>query len=222
MSSDKQQHIITAVDIGTTKTRVVIAEILNNNNFKVLGYGETQNNGLKKGIVESVTKAAESLENAIDIAEKQAGVEVEYVIVGITIILGVYFLLPTTEEYYIPKPEALLKINLPDSNSTSYTIDNFTFSHSNSANVFTNDSINYSVYYPDYNAKIKFYHILSLNLEVDRFYFEKEINVHENQGAYIAEMPIENKELNIFGILYFIEGDNVATSASFFITDNFL
>ena len=32
MSSDKQQHIITAVDIGTTKTRVVIAEILNNNN----------------------------------------------------------------------------------------------------------------------------------------------------------------------------------------------
>ena len=84
MSSDKQQHIITAVDIGTTKTRVVIAEILNNNNFKVLGYGETQNNGLKKGIVESVTKAAESLENAIDIAEKQAGVEVEYVIVGIT------------------------------------------------------------------------------------------------------------------------------------------
>jgi len=143
-----------------------------------------------------------------------------YIIVGIAIILGVYFLFPTTEEYYIPKPEALLKINLPDSNSTSYTIDNFTFSHSNSANVFTNDSINYSVYYPDYNAKIKFYHTLSLNLEVDRFYFEKEINVHEDQGAYIAETPIENKELNIFGILYFIEGDNVATSASFFITDN--
>jgi len=156
-----------------------------------------------------------------------------YIFVGIAVILGVYFLfsidnslkkikslLFPQQEYYIPKPEALLKINLPDSNSTFHAIDNFTFSHSNSAVVLSDDNVNYSIYYPDYDAKIKFYHALSLNLEVDRFYFEKEVNVHENQGAYIAEMPIENKVLNIFGILYFIEGNNVATSASFFITDS--
>ncbi len=83
MNTERQQ-IITGVDIGTTMTRVLIAEVLNNAEFKVLGFGITQNKGLKKGIVESVTKSAESVEKAIEIAEQQAGVEVENIIVGIT------------------------------------------------------------------------------------------------------------------------------------------
>ena len=84
MNSDRQKDILTAVDIGTTITRVVIAEIVNNNNFKILGFGDAPNSGIKKGIVESITKSAESLEIAIEIAEKQAGVDVEYVTVGVT------------------------------------------------------------------------------------------------------------------------------------------
>ena len=52
---DNRQHIITGIDIGTTETKVIIAEILDNDNFKVLGYGEAINSGLKRGIVESVT-----------------------------------------------------------------------------------------------------------------------------------------------------------------------
>ena len=51
MNTDRQ-HIITGVDIGTTMTRVLIAEVLNNTEFKVLGFGKIQNNGIKKGIVE--------------------------------------------------------------------------------------------------------------------------------------------------------------------------
>ena len=84
MSSDQKNEIITAVDIGTTSTRVVIAEIINQKNFKVLGFGETPNFGIKKGIVESVTKSAESLVKAVEIAEKQAGIEVDFVTVGVT------------------------------------------------------------------------------------------------------------------------------------------
>jgi len=84
MNSDRKNKLITGIDIGTTATRVVIAEIVNKKNFKILGYGEAPNFGIKKGIVESVTKSAESLEEAVEIAEKQAGVDVEYVTVGIT------------------------------------------------------------------------------------------------------------------------------------------
>ena len=46
------------------------------------------------------------------------------------------------------------------------------------------------------------------------------MNSHINQSYDYAEVTIENKELNIYGILYFLEGVDVATSASFFINDN--
>ena len=39
------------------------------NNFKILGYGEAPNTGIKKGIVESITESAESLEIAIELQE---------------------------------------------------------------------------------------------------------------------------------------------------------
>tara|TARA_B100001029_G_C15059589_1_gene457236 strand:- start:1161 stop:2429 length:1269 start_codon:yes stop_codon:yes gene_type:complete len=84
MKFEDQNKILTAVDIGTTTTRVVIAEIIGNDNFKILGFGQSFNVGIKNGIVESITKSAESLERAIEIAEKQANVDVEYVTVGIT------------------------------------------------------------------------------------------------------------------------------------------
>ena len=84
MNLDRHNVIITSVDMGTTTTRVAIAEIIGKNEFKILGYGEAPNFGIKKGIVESVTKSAESLENAVEKAEKQAGVDVEFVTVGVT------------------------------------------------------------------------------------------------------------------------------------------
>jgi len=84
MNLERQKEILTAVDIGTTKTNVIIAEIINKNNFKILGYGEAPNTGIKKGIVESITKSAESLEIAIEKAEKQAGIDVEFVTLGVT------------------------------------------------------------------------------------------------------------------------------------------
>ena len=58
-----------------------IAEIVSNDDFKILGVGEALNTGIKKGIVESITKAAESLEKAVEMAEKQANIEIE---IGVT------------------------------------------------------------------------------------------------------------------------------------------
>ena len=80
----EKNSYIAAVDIGTTLTRVLIAEIVSNDDFKILGVGEALNTGIKKGIVESITKAAESLEKAVEMAEKQANIEIEYVSVGVT------------------------------------------------------------------------------------------------------------------------------------------
>ena len=54
----EKNSYIAAVDIGTTLTRVLIAEIVSNDDFKILGVGEALNTGIKKGIVESITKAA--------------------------------------------------------------------------------------------------------------------------------------------------------------------
>ena len=82
--TDNTENIITSIDIGTTKTAVVIAESDSNQTIKILGVGESDNKGLKKGIVENVTLTAESIKSAIEEAENQAGVDVESAIVGLT------------------------------------------------------------------------------------------------------------------------------------------
>ena len=57
-----------------------------------------------------------------------------------------------------------------------------------------------------------------LNMEI--YNFENSISVHENQGATIHANIIENEDSDIYGILCYLEGNNIATSAQFFLTDS--
>ena len=51
-------------------------------------------------------------------------------------------------------------------------------------------------------------------------HFEREIQVHENQGAYIDVNIIENDHDNIYGLLCYLDGYSIATSSQFFLTDS--
>ena len=79
----ENKKIITGIDIGTTKIAVVIAEI-SNDKCCILGFGESPSHGLKKGIVVDMDQTIESLNTALTEAEKQADIEIEEALVGIT------------------------------------------------------------------------------------------------------------------------------------------
>jgi cell division protein FtsA len=77
-------HILCGLDIGTTKICALIAEEdLISNQIRIVGYGIYPSMGLRKGVVVDLEKTTESIEGAIQAAEKMAGFTVESAFVGI-------------------------------------------------------------------------------------------------------------------------------------------
>ena len=74
---------IVGLDIGTTKICAIIAEIDENTEPKIIGVGTAPSDGLKKGVVVNIEKTVKSIENAIELAERMAAVEIDSVVVGI-------------------------------------------------------------------------------------------------------------------------------------------
>ena len=74
---------ITGLDIGTTKIGVIIAEVMEDNQPKVIGVGTAPSDGLRKGVVVNLEKTVRSIESAIEQAEQMAGVKIDEVYVGI-------------------------------------------------------------------------------------------------------------------------------------------
>lgn len=76
-------ELITGLDIGTTKIGVIIAEVEDDSQPKIIGVGTAPSEGLRKGVVVNLEKTVRSIENAIDQAEQMAGVKIDQVYVGI-------------------------------------------------------------------------------------------------------------------------------------------
>ncbi len=76
-------ELITGLDIGTTKIGVIIAEVEDDSQPKVIGVGTAPSEGLRKGVVVNVEKTVRSIENAVTQAEQMAGVKIDQVYVGI-------------------------------------------------------------------------------------------------------------------------------------------
>ncbi len=76
--------IVAALDIGTTKIGVIIAEVYEDDpNPKIIGVGNSPSHGLKKGVVVNIEKTVQSINEAVEQAENMAGVEIDSVVVGI-------------------------------------------------------------------------------------------------------------------------------------------
>ena len=140
-----------------------------------------------------------------------------YIVVGLTIVL--YIFSCNSEEYYIPKPKAKIKIELPSQVTSVFEDDIITFNYSNSAVVEKDDNV-YKIKYDSYNSDIVFSVKEIIDLDLDVYNFENKITVHEKQGAYINANIIEDAESEMYGVLCYLEGNKIATSSQFFITDS--
>ena len=79
-------HTFTAIDLGSSTVRVVVAQKnpqSPDDELKILGVGTAPMNGMQKGVVTDVEEAVASLGTALDIVERISGIPVEKAYVSI-------------------------------------------------------------------------------------------------------------------------------------------
>jgi len=81
----KQQasNMVVGLDIGTSKIAAIIGKIKSDGEIEVVGMGTYPSKGLKKGVVVNIDATVESIQHAIDEAERMSGFTVRSVYVGI-------------------------------------------------------------------------------------------------------------------------------------------
>ena len=83
----KGERLVCGLDIGTTKTCAVIAEIggelPRTAEARILGVGTSRTSGMRRGVVRDIDEATRSVREALAAAERMAGFKVEGAYVGI-------------------------------------------------------------------------------------------------------------------------------------------
>ena len=72
------------LDIGTSKVRCIIGEVSEEGKLNIIGIGEAESRGLRRGIVTTTESVADSIKKAVEEAEKMSGVEVEMATVNLS------------------------------------------------------------------------------------------------------------------------------------------
>ncbi len=75
---------ITAIDLGSSQIKVVIARLMGEDEIEIIGIGVAPNSGVKVGGIVNIEATIRSIEQAIHFAELKAGMEIREVIVNIT------------------------------------------------------------------------------------------------------------------------------------------
>ena len=136
----------------------------------------------------------------------------------IFISINLYLFIPKVD-YYIPKPIAKLKIDLLSSEQNPFSDHIVLFKHSKPSSVIVEKNT-YKIDYPTFDATINFNLKKFKDLNTEIYNFENSIVVHEKQGAFINANIIKDTSENVYGVLCYLEGDNIATSSQFFVTDS--
>ena len=79
---NKQDNLITAIDLGSAKTFALVAEVTEAG-LRYLGHGVTESRGSRKGAIVDLERATSSVQRAVEKAEAAAGVAVEAALAGV-------------------------------------------------------------------------------------------------------------------------------------------
>ena len=80
---DTQSEIVVGLDIGTTKITVIVGKKDQYGKLEILGTGKSVSNGVSRGVVANIDKTVDSIKIAVEDAEKESGITIEEVYVGI-------------------------------------------------------------------------------------------------------------------------------------------
>ncbi|AIO97177.1 cell division protein FtsA [Burkholderia pseudomallei] len=82
MSKD-YKDLLVALDIGTSKVVAVVAELKGESHYEVIGLGQSESKGLKKGVVVNIEATVQSIQRALEEAELMADCKITNVFTGI-------------------------------------------------------------------------------------------------------------------------------------------
>jgi len=77
------KEIIVGLDIGTTKIATIVGCLAEDNKIEILGYGNTESFGVKRGVVANIDSTVQSIIKSVEEAGNETNVEIRYVNVGI-------------------------------------------------------------------------------------------------------------------------------------------
>ncbi|OUV62769.1 MAG: cell division protein FtsA [Gammaproteobacteria bacterium TMED119] len=83
MSKKSEPGMIVGLDIGTSKIVAIVAEITEDNELEIIGFGSHPSRGLKKGVVVNIESTVQSIQRAVEEAELMAGCQIHSVYAGI-------------------------------------------------------------------------------------------------------------------------------------------
>ncbi len=75
--------IVVGLDIGTTKICAIVGKRNEFGKINILGIGKADSDGVNRGVVVNIEKTVQSIREAVADAEKQSGIKIEVVHVGI-------------------------------------------------------------------------------------------------------------------------------------------
>ncbi len=81
MSKDQ---IIVGLEVGTSKTCAVVGEVVEGGNIVILGVGQAESAGVRKGEIVDLEAAVQSIHQALTAAEESAGVEIHNVYTAVS------------------------------------------------------------------------------------------------------------------------------------------
>lgn len=82
--SKQRSSVISILDIGTSKIVCFIAKVTNHGNIEILGIGHNLSSGIRAGRITDIKAAEFAIAQAVESAEKMAGLRIKKVFVGIS------------------------------------------------------------------------------------------------------------------------------------------
>ncbi|MGK2963995.1 MAG: cell division protein FtsA, partial [Tepidiformaceae bacterium] len=79
----KRRTTVAAIDVGTTKVAVVVGDIGEQGETRILGFGVAPAAGLTRGVIDNIQSAREAIRIAVDKAEQSCGMRILSAVVGI-------------------------------------------------------------------------------------------------------------------------------------------
>jgi cell division protein FtsA len=76
------QHLLTAIDVGSAKTCVLVAE-MTDSGLRYRGHGVAESRGSRKGVIVDLDKAVASIQKAVEAAEDACGAPIERALLGV-------------------------------------------------------------------------------------------------------------------------------------------
>jgi cell division protein FtsA len=78
------ERSVVGIDVGSHTIRVLVGEIDEQEELRIVGVGRAQARGIKKGVVVNVAQATAAIAEAVNLAEQSSGYQIERGYVGIT------------------------------------------------------------------------------------------------------------------------------------------